>query len=102
MSPWPPLPTNISSPQLLATYMNSATSDFSWTGILFAVFAVMLIALNYRVDSKDAFVASAFVCMILSVLMRALNLIPESIMNLTVILAIIGIAIIWLRGRASY
>jgi len=100
--PYPTLPTNISSPQALAIYMNTATAEFAWTGILFAVFAIILIGMNYRVDSKDAFITSAFICMILSVLMRALNLIPEFIMNIFIIFAIIGIAIIWIRGRAEY
>ena len=99
MSPYPPLPTNISTPQGIATYMNLATSNFAWTGIIFAVFTIMFIGLSYRSDSKDAFITSAFVCMIISILMRTLSLIPESIMNIFIILGIIGLALIWTRER---
>lgn len=101
MSPYPPLPTNLTTPQSIAIYMNEATPMIggAWTAILFAIFVLMFIGLNYRADSKDAFTSASFVCMILAILLRALDLVPESIMNVFLILGVIGIALIWVRER---
>lgn len=102
MATVPPLPTNISTPLGIATYMNEATSGYFWGAMLFAIFAIILIGLNYRMDSKDAFATSAFICMIIAILMRTTELVQDGIMNLFAILAIIGVGLIWMRGRTTY
>lgn len=91
-----PLPTNETSAGILNIfqYVQSVSDGWFFILILFAIFVIVFISLKNYTSSR-AFAGAAFLNMILSVMMRTLELITNQWMYLSIVL--VAIAAVWLH-----
>jgi len=87
---------NISTGVEFFSYMNSTISNWFMPGIITAIFFIAFIKLIYSTNSAArAFGSASFICMILSVLFRVINLVSTPFMTIFIILT--GISIVWIH-----
>jgi len=91
---------NITSTVDIFNWINGVTENWFIPGIIVAVYFIILIKLNYNTNNLgQAFAASSFVCMILTVLLRVTNLINTAFMVIFIILTAVGA--IWMHVENS-
>jgi len=90
---------NITSTVDFFNYINGAVDSWFFTGIVVAVYFVMLIRMMYnsQTTTAQAFAASSFICMILTVLLRITDLVNTSFMVIFIILTAIGA--VWMQSE---
>lgn len=93
-----PNPANLTTANLFAQYLNTVTDGWFWAGILFSLYAIILISLAYTHPKEEAMAAAGFICMILAILMKVMSIVTDSIMFLFGLLAIAGIALLWAKS----
>ena len=87
---------NITSGVGFFNYMNTTISGWFIPGIILAIFFIALIKLVYSTNSVSrAFASSSFVCMILSVMFRVIDLVSTPFMTIFIILT--GVGIVWMH-----
>jgi hypothetical protein len=87
---------NITSLNQIFEWTNTSVNSLLFPGILGAVFFIIFVRLLYSTnETGKAFASSAFICMILAVLFRTVNLINTTFMVIFIILTAIGA--IWLH-----
>jgi len=93
-------PGDISSTTDMFSWINSVTGDFFFPGVITAVFVITLIKLMSRTENVgQAFAASSFICMILSILLRVTNLVNNTFMVIFIILT--SISAVWMHLENS-
>lgn len=86
-----PPTTNITSGVDFFGWINTSIDGWFFSGMLMAVYFVMLIRMLYNTEkTAQAFVSASFICLILSVLLRAADLISNVFMVIFIILTAIG------------
>jgi len=90
-------PGNVTSATDMMQYLNGTVSDFLFAGIILAVYAILLIIMltNQGNTVGKSVGASSFICMILAVFCRVLNLVDTRFMTLFIFLSAIGA--IWMH-----
>ena len=84
-------PENITTSIEIFQWINTdLAQNMLFPGILFAVFIIMLVRLMYQDTVSRAFASASFICMILSVLLRAADLLDTTIMVIFIILTAVG------------
>ena len=87
---------NITSSVGFFTWINTNVNNWFFTGIILAIYFVMLIRMMYySKNTAQAFAASSFICMILTILLRVADLVNTSFMVIFIILTAIGA--IWMH-----
>jgi hypothetical protein len=82
---------NITSMVDFFDWINSTISNWFFPGIVIAAFFVILVRMMYNTNNiGQAFAASSFICMILSVLLRVADLVSNAFMIIFIILTAIG------------
>ena len=82
---------NITSGGDFFSWINASIDGWFFPGIVIAAFFVMFVRMLYNTNStSQAFATSAFICMILSVLLRVANLVNTPFMVIFIILTAIG------------
>lgn len=88
---------NITSMNQIIAWVDSSVKGLLFPGILGALFFIIFIKLLYspnETGTGKAFSTAAFICMILAVLLRTINLINNMFMVIFIILTAIGA--VWL------
>ena len=86
-----PPPGNITTNVEIFQWINDTIGGFFFTGVLFAIFFIIFIKLMFSTDDNGkSFAAASFICMILSVLLRAADLLDTTIMVIFIILTAVG------------
>jgi hypothetical protein len=89
--PYNPPSGNITSSIDLFNWINSAVSNWFFTGIVIAAYFIMVIKMMSNTQNNaQAFVAASFICMILTVLLRVADLVSNWFMIIFIILTAIG------------
>jgi hypothetical protein len=94
-------PTNVSSFSSLATYVNTVTNNWFWTLIVAAVFIITIIGFGNRYSKENVIVSAAFICLILSVLFRVMELVGDSLIFFFVVIIAVGLIYMHIQGRAT-
>ena len=82
---------NITSMTDFLTYIDTAVNNWYLAGIIVALYFIMLIKMMYNTNNTaQAFTASSFICMILTILLRVTDLVNTSFMVIFIILTAIG------------
>ena len=82
---------NITSSLDFFNWINISVENWFFVGIVIAVYFIMLIRMLYTSPSTaQAFAASSFICMILTILLRVADLVNNSFMVIFIILTAIG------------
>lgn len=83
------------------SYINSVVGNMFMSGIIIAVFFIIFIKLLFSSDdsSARAFGAASFVCMILTIFLRTINLVSTTFMTIFIILT--SISLIWIHVENS-
>lgn len=94
-----PLPTNASYANVtgmrsLFGYVQKVSDNYFFLMILFALFIIVFVSLKNYSNSK-AFASASFLCMILSIMLRALGFISSTWMYLCIIL--VAGSVVWLH-----
>lgn len=84
---------NLSTTADLFIQVNSWTNNFFFAGMLFAIFFIMWIRLSFTTTVGRALTASAFSCMIVSILLRMSNVLSTEYMVTFIILT--GVGMVW-------
>lgn len=91
------LPTNytqnITGMQVFAEYVNHVSDGWFFTAILFAIWFIVFIAFK-AYSSSRAFAGTSFFAMVLAIMLRALGLISNTWMYLTILLT--AFSVVWL------
>ena len=89
-------PANVTTATGMIEWINSTTGQWLFQGIISIVFAISLITMlkNPQNTASKSFFAASFVVMLISVMVRTLNLIPTYFMTLWIVLT--GLAAIWM------
>jgi len=82
---------NITSSFDFFSWINTSVNNWFFVGIVTAIYFVMLIRMMYNTqNTAQAFAASSFICMILTVLLRVADLVNTSFMVIFIILTAVG------------
>ena len=89
-------PVNVTTATDMIGWINNTTSLWLFQGILGSIFVISLVVMlkNQANTASKSFAAASFVTMILSILARVLDLIPNSFMSLWIIM--VGLSAIWM------
>ena len=97
--------TNTTGIFSIATYVNTVTENMFWTFMLIAVFLTVLIAfmISPNIRNEDALIGASFIGLLISVLLKVMGLINNSIIFIMVVLLSIGIVLAHLSStRVTY
>ena len=88
---------NITTSLDFFNWINTSVSNWFFTGIIIAVYFIMLVRMMYnpQTDTAQAFAASSFICMILTILLRVADLVNTSFMVIFIILTSVGV--VWMH-----
>jgi len=94
-----PPATNITSSLDFFSWINTSVNNWFFIGIVTAIYFVMLIRMMYnpQTNTAQAFTASSFICMILTVLLRVADLCNTSFMVIFIILTAVGA--VWMHNE---
>ena len=77
-------------------FMNGTISNFFIPGIILAIFFIIMIKLLYSTNSASrSFASASFICFILSVFFRVIDLVSTPFMTIFIILT--GVSIVWMH-----
>ena len=85
-------PGNISSSVDFFSWINSSVGDFFFPGTIIAVYFILIVKMMYNpgTNTSQAFAAASFICMILTVFLRVVNVVNNAFMVIFIILTAIG------------
>ena len=86
-------PTNITGFASIATYINQVTDYWFWTIMLFALLIISFVSMSHH-SNERAFAGASFMCAIIAILLRALQLINDTFMFLFLFLAGVAVAML--------
>ena len=92
--------SNISSPLTFIQAVNTGMMS-GLLGILLLVSISTILLISFFFTTNDigkALTATSYIAMVLSILLRALNLVPNIVLYTTVIISAVWIAITWKRS----
>jgi len=85
---------NVTGMRSLFEYVQKVSDGWFFLMILLAIFIIVFISLKNYSNSK-AFASASFLCMILSIILRALGFISSTWMYLCIIL--VAVSVVWLH-----
>ena len=86
-------PSNVSSTaDLFTTYVNDVTGGLFGMVILLMIFIVAIISMQKFDNIKSPFAASSFIVMILAILFRMMEIIPDWVLFISIIMTLFGLA----------
>ncbi len=93
--------TNITDATGLIVWVNSATSQWLFQGIIGSFFVITLIGMlqNQANTASKSFAAASFVTMIIAVFARVLNLIPTWYMSIWILF--VGLSAVWMYTEGT-
>jgi len=93
-----PSATNITRPYMLFEHVGTLTDGMFGLVLLLAVFVIAMVSMkNFRATAS--FATASFITMVLALLLRAMNAIADIYMIATIVLATVGLAMLYFEGR---
>jgi len=93
-------PSNITGFADWMVWTNNATIGYFGVLLVFSVFIIGLIALNRFTGFREALLSTAFLCVMLSIFLRILNVLTDASMWITVIvLGLATLLVLWIDSR---
>jgi len=91
---------NITSGVDFFSWINTTIDGWFFAGMLIAVYFVLFIKMLYNTDKvAQAFTSASFVCMILAILLRVIDLVSNVFMVIFIILTAVGS--VWIQQEDS-
>ena len=89
-------PANVTTATEMVEWINSTTGQWLFQGILSIVFVISLVTMlkNPQNTASKSFFAASFIVMLISVMVRTLNLIPTYFMTIWIVM--VGLSAIWM------
>ena len=92
-------PTNVTSMIGFAEYLNTSTTGYFWAVMLITFFLILFLGFSTLFPREDALTGSAFVGLMMALVLRASDLLPnESVLLLFGVLLMLGMSMQW-RSR---
>lgn len=88
-----PPPGNITSSVDLFSWINSTVNNWFFPGVIVAIYFIIIIKLMFKTDDLGkSFASASFACMILTILLRVINLVNTGFMVIFIIATAISVA----------
>ena len=93
--------TNITGVKTMIEYVNSASEGYFSLGILISLYTIIFLSIGATGRIKEGAASAGFITLIAAILMRLMNLIPDYVLMVAIVIFFASIFMLFIGGKGD-